>query len=197
MKTSKPKNMPGILWRPIDLTRNIEEQEEERFEAIFHYYGLNRGIKGDGERLLPRMILERFPKAFVYERPPSDKRIAVSDVAALKQIVDALRAGSEDQLTDPRLKTLGTKVRRWLNHHAKKATQRNLCEAISKLDTGEWKGVKPETLRDHLNRPIGSTARSDHARQQENVRVGKALRKFVKSLDAMLPLNPDDDTVEE
>jgi ribosomal protein S20 len=196
MKTANAKKVPGILRRPIDPTGNLDEQAEERCEAIFSYYGLNRGIKGDDEKLVVRMVMERFPNAFRYKCRPPDKRIAVSNVAALKRLVTALQAGVQDQLTDSRLKALGSKVRRWLNQQNKKATQRNVCGAISKLDTGEWKGVKPGTLRDHVIRPIGSTARSEHARQKVNARLVRALGKFSKGLNESLPPNPDDDDIE-
>lgn len=105
--------------------------------------------------VLAALIADRFKGAFKTKPRLPDKRSKVFDVAALKSVVDAVMAGTEDQLADQSLKALGAAVRRWLADRGKKATRGNICAAISQKDKGKWKGEKPATLRDNLYRPPG------------------------------------------
>jgi hypothetical protein len=183
---TRPK---AVLGRPIDPSKDIEQQQEERLRAVFSFYGVQWGATNCQFDLILRMIEERFPKAFQTKSVSPDKRVKVKNAVPLKQLVDAMIAGTEDGLADDRLRMIGVKVRRWLTARDKKATQRNLCEAISRLDTGVWKGIAPETLRDALKRPLGSPAKSKQLAQRRARRFRTALVRVARSLAG----SPDDD----
>ncbi len=156
MQQMTTKRRPSILSRAVDSNGNIDEQFLARFKALFSHYGVTWGAKDAERQLLVALMWERYKTAFDIKPRLPDKRCQVSNVAALKLLVTAVMAGKERQLTDPGLRDLGANVRAWLDYRGLKATGMKVCTAISKVDKGKWRGVKPATLRDNALRPPGS-----------------------------------------
>lgn len=194
------KRLPSILRRSIDPNGDINEQADARLKAIFTHCGIPWDCK-DAERwVLVALMLERYNTAFEIKPRSGDKRCKVEDVADLKTLVEAIFAGKEGQLADHGLRPLGAVVRKWLNDREMKATKLNICTAISKVDKGKWKGVKPATLLDNVNWPPGSDQRKAYikskTRKAERARMLTALARLREQIVTAAKTAPDMDSFE-
>ena len=114
--------VPPLLSQSIDPSKDVDAQCEARLNAIFDHYGVPWPSEDGDQELLVRLIKERFPRAFELRARSPDKRVKVKNVLALKQLVNALIAGTEDCLTDVGLRMFGKKLRGSLRAQHKKAS---------------------------------------------------------------------------
>ncbi len=180
--------VPALLRQPINPRKDIDAQCDARFKAVFALYGVPWRSPDDEQKLLIRMMRERFQRAFEFKTAVPDNRVKVKNVEALRELVDALIEGTEDQLADGVLRARAIKARRWLKYRGMKASERSIAEALHAVDD-EFKGISSKTLRDALQRPPDSAAKRKHIEQKraraEERRVRAALIRFSKSMDGV------------
>lgn len=177
----KSKYVATCLRTAMDPSRSIRTQEFERYVALLQHYGIQPDTANRDLELALALARDQFPKAFEIRCSGQDPRRKIHDVRLLQEVVGAINAGDMNSVPLNHRK-LAQDVTRWLSSRGKLTNVQNICHAISKVATNEWRAISPATLRDNILRPSGEPGAR---RKRKSDRIWEGLQHSIDEIKTM------------